>query len=261
MGDVLLFEVWDGTQWNYVDVIAWPGDIAGEKSLDISAFDGQAGYARIMLYCDVWSYGASFTRFCEIDTIKITEVTSNSMNDPEYLSVDGTSFSAPLVAGTAALLLSKNPALTVTQVKQAILSTASTRSSLSGKSVTGGIINVAAALEAADARPSQTISFGSIASKTYGDSSFTISASSSSGLVVSFSSSNTGVATIAGNTITIIGAGSTTITASQAGNASFSAAANVQQTLTVSPKGVNVVAAAKTKTYGYVDPALTFTAS
>ena len=260
-GDILLFEVWDGTAWNYVDVIAWPGDMALSKSLDVSVFDGQVGYARIMLYCDVWSYGASFTRFCEIDTIKITEVASNSTSNPEYLSVDGTSFSAPLVAGTAALLLSKNPSLTGSQVKQAILSTASTRSSLSGKSVTGGIVNVAAALDAADARPGQTISFGSIASKTYGDSSFTISASSSSGLVVSFSSSSTGVATIAGNTITIIGAGSTTITASQSGDASFSAAANVQQTLTVSPKGVTVVAAAKTKTYGSVDPALTFTAS
>ena len=259
-GDILLFEVWDGTQWNYIDVIAWPGDIALSKSLDVSAFDGQVGYARIMLYCDVWSYGASFTRFCEIDTIKITEVSPSSTSDPEYLSVDGTSFSAPLVAGTAALLLSKNPTLTGAEVKQAILSTASTRSSLSGKSVTGGIVNVAAALDAADARPSQTISFGSIASKTYGDPSFAISASSSSGLAVSFSSSNTGVATIAGNTITIIGAGSTTITASQAGNASFSAAANVQQILTVSPKGVTVVAAAKTKTYGSTDPALTFTA-
>jgi subtilisin family serine protease/formylglycine-generating enzyme required for sulfatase activity len=258
-GDILLFEVWDGTAWNYVDVIAWPGDMALSKSLDVSAFDGQVGYARIMLYCDVWSYGASFTRFCEIDTIKITEVASNSTSNPEYLSVDGTSFSAPLVAGTAALLLSKNPALTGAEVKQAILSTASTRSSLSGKSVTGGIVNVSAALAAAQPKQSQTISFSALATKTYGDADFVVNATASSGLSVAYSSSDASVAAISGNTISIVGAGTATITASQLGDSTYSAAANVQQALTINKKNLVIVADNKTKEIGQSDPILTYT--
>jgi len=258
-GDILLFEVWDGTAWNYVDVIAWPGDMALSKSLDVSAFDGQVGYARIMLYCDVWSYGASFTRYCEIDTIKITEVASNSTIDPEYLSVDGTSFSAPLVAGTAALLLSKNPALTGAEVKQAILSTASTRSSLSGKSVTGGIVNVSAALAAAQPKQSQTISFSALPTKAYGDANFAVNATASSGLSVAYSSSDASVIAISGNTVSIVGAGIATITASQGGNSTYSAAANVQQTLTVNKKNLVIVADNKTKEIGQSDPFLTYT--
>ena len=145
-GDYILLEVWDGAGWSAVDVLAWPGELANNKNLDISFFDGLTGFARLSLYCDVFEYGAPYTRFAEIDAIKITEVAVNSVSEPEYLNVDGTSFSAPLVAGTAALLLSQNPALQVSALKAAILSTATSRSSLSGKCVTGGIVNVSAAL-------------------------------------------------------------------------------------------------------------------
>ena len=81
---------------------------------------------------------------------------------------------------------------------------------------------------------SQTITFGSLLPKTYGDAAFALTATASSSLPVTYVSSNTAVATISGSTVTIVGAGSTTITASQAGNSNYSAAATVQQTLTVS---------------------------
>jgi len=80
---------------------------------------------------------------------------------------------------------------------------------------------------------SQTITFGALPSKTYGDPAFTLGATASSGLSVSYASSNPAVAAVSGNTVTLFGAGSTTITASQSGNASFSAAMPVPQTLTV----------------------------
>ncbi|MGN6341913.1 MAG: beta strand repeat-containing protein [Ginsengibacter sp.] len=79
----------------------------------------------------------------------------------------------------------------------------------------------------------QTITFGNLGAKIYGDAAFPLGATSSSGLTVSYSSSNTNVATVSGNTVTIVGAGSTTITASQAGNDNYNAATNVDQTLTV----------------------------
>jgi autotransporter-associated beta strand protein len=80
---------------------------------------------------------------------------------------------------------------------------------------------------------SQTISFGVLASKTYGDASFSLGAAASSGLSVSYASSNTSVATVSGSTVTIVGAGSTTLTASQPGNTNYLAASSVPQTLTV----------------------------
>lgn len=80
---------------------------------------------------------------------------------------------------------------------------------------------------------SQTITFGALAAKTYGDASFTLGATSTSGLSVSYESSNPSVASVSGNTVTIVGAGSTTITATQAGSTNYLAAASVSQTLTV----------------------------
>lgn len=79
----------------------------------------------------------------------------------------------------------------------------------------------------------QTISFTQPETKTFGNASFALTASSSAGLPVSFSSSNPSVATVTGSAVTIVGVGTTTITASQAGNANYNAATNVQRTLTV----------------------------
>src|SRR5262249_50690627 len=91
-------------------------------------------------------------------------------------------------------------------------------------------------------RQEQTITFGSLASKTYGDADFTISATATSGLPVSFKSSNNAVATVTqvGNsnvwTVHITGAGSATITASQGGDTYlYNAAPDVAQSLTIVP--------------------------
>jgi thermitase len=64
----------------------------------------------------------------------------------EYMS--GTSMAAPHVAGLAALLLARNPSLTVDELKDAILDTAkqSTNPPASYISVTGGRVNAEAAL-------------------------------------------------------------------------------------------------------------------
>ncbi len=78
---------------------------------------------------------------------------------------------------------------------------------------------------------SQTIIFGALANKVYGDPPFTVSASASSGLVVTFSA--TGQCAVAGTTVTLIGVGSCTITASQSGNANYTAAAPVARTFSI----------------------------
>jgi hypothetical protein len=78
----------------------------------------------------------------------------------------------------------------------------------------------------------QTITFGALSGKTYGDPPFTVSATASSGLPVSFSILS-GPATILGNLVTITGVGTVTVRASQIGNDNYNAAPNVDRTFKV----------------------------
>jgi FtsP/CotA-like multicopper oxidase with cupredoxin domain len=80
---------------------------------------------------------------------------------------------------------------------------------------------------------SQTITFGALPDKTFGDPDFNVSATASSGLPVSFSASGNCTVTVA--LVHLTSDGSCTITASQAGNGSYLPAADVQQTFTINP--------------------------
>ena len=82
-------------------------------------------------------------------------------------------------------------------------------------------------------KASQTITFGGLATRTFGDADFTVVATATSGLTVSFSSLTAGVCSVTGASVHLIAAGTCTIRASQAGNANFNAAADVDQGFTV----------------------------
>ena len=81
----------------------------------------------------------------------------------------------------------------------------------------------------------QTITFGPLADKTYGDAPFTLTATTSSGLAVSCASSDPAVASVTGSTVTILKAGTTTLTASQPGDGNHNPATPVARALTVNP--------------------------
>jgi hypothetical protein len=101
----------------------------------------------------------------------------------------------------------------------------------------------------------QTITFGALASKTYGAANFALSATVSSGLPITYTSSNTSVATISGNTVTIVGVGQTTITASQPGNVKYNASTSIDQVLTVSPPtGITEIENTNTQLLLYPNP-------
>jgi len=58
-----------------------------------------------------------------------------------YAYLNGTSMATPHVTGVAALVWSVNPTWTYSQVRSKILSTVKPLPSLSGKTVTGGLLN------------------------------------------------------------------------------------------------------------------------
>ena len=111
------------------------------------------------------------------------------------------------------------------------------------------------------AKAAQTISFGALAAKTFGDAPFLVSATASSGLPVSFASSVSSVATVSGNTITLVGGGTTTLTASQAGDANYSLATAVPVTLTVNPAAATVTLGSLSATYSGTAKSATATTS
>jgi alpha-tubulin suppressor-like RCC1 family protein len=132
----------------------------------------------------------------------ITSPTSNSNGSFSYSS-----------SNTSVATISGN---TITIV--GVGSTTITASQAETTSYTSGTLTTT--FQVSKATPS--ITGFSIPTKTYGDSSFTITqpTSNSTG-TFSYSSSNTSVATISGNTITIVGPGTAIITASQGESTNF----------------------------------------
>jgi serine protease AprX len=69
---------------------------------------------------------------------------------PAYFRLSGTSMAAPVVAGTIALMLEKNPSLGPAQIKHRLRATASAVSYGSALATGAGVVNVAAAVASAD---------------------------------------------------------------------------------------------------------------
>jgi subtilisin family serine protease len=76
-------------------------------------------------------------------------VSCNLSTGSVYSSMSGTSMATPHVSGALALLYSYNPNLTWSDLKNILLQTKYAVSSLSGKVLSGGIVNVSAMLDAA----------------------------------------------------------------------------------------------------------------
>ncbi|MEQ9376133.1 MAG: T9SS type A sorting domain-containing protein [Imperialibacter sp.] len=100
-------------------------------------------------------------------------------------------------------------------------------------------------------KAAQTITFGAIQAKTFGDEPFVLAASSTSGLVVAYASSDATVAKVDGTNVSLLKPGSATITASQAGSDNYLAATSVEQSLVVNKAGQTIsFEPLAAKTYG-----------
>ena len=67
--------------------------------------------------------------------------------DDEYKEASGTSMATPVVSGVAALVLAENPRMSVDDLRKKLLASTDPIVALKGKTVTGGRINAAKALE------------------------------------------------------------------------------------------------------------------
>ena len=105
---------------------------------------------------------------------------------------------------------------------------------------------------AATTKSNQTITFNDLATKTYGDASFILSATSTSNLTVTFESSDETIASVSGTTVTIKKAGTVNIIAKQAGNNLYNVAPNVTKQLVINKASLTVTAQNATKTYDKV---------
>ena len=98
------------------------------------------------------------------------------------------------------------------------------------------------------AKASQSITFGTLTDKTYGDADFDVSASASSSLDVSFGASgNCSMADA--DTVHITGAGSCQITASQAGDDNFNPASDVSHSFNIAKATASVGLSGLNPTY------------
>lgn len=77
-----------------------------------------------------------------IDDVQVTCVTT----EPTYAFFDGTSFSAPQVAGAAAVIWARHPSETVAEVKGRLLGSVDKLPSMAGMLVSGGRLDAGAAL-------------------------------------------------------------------------------------------------------------------
>lgn len=84
--------------------------------------------------------------FAPGEGILTTDSRQTPTSTQDYDTVSGTSFAAPFVTGTAALIWSLCPYMTPLQVKQTIMNSVDTASGLQGYCVTGGRLNVYQAL-------------------------------------------------------------------------------------------------------------------
>lgn len=88
---------------------------------------------------------ASFSNFgstsVDLAAPGVTIASTYNSSDTSYVYLDGTSMATPHVTGVAALVWIRNPSFTYLQVRSRLLSTTRANANLSGRCVTGGVVN------------------------------------------------------------------------------------------------------------------------
>jgi uncharacterized repeat protein (TIGR03803 family) len=193
------------------------------KKLDFNGLNGASGYGH--------AYFGDFGSLLVVkqtQTITFNSLPSKTVGDAPFAII------ATASSGLPVSYISDNPLVATISGSTATIVGAGTANITASQGGSGYYNPAPPVSQALVVKQNQTITFSTLAAKTFGDAAFTLSASASSGLAVSYASSNPEVATVSGNTVTIVGAGTANITASQGGNANYNAAAEIVQPLSVS---------------------------
>jgi hypothetical protein len=134
----------------------YPCDFSAPNVICVGATDNNDDLATFSDYgatgVDVFAPGVGVYGEYLSDTTSTASGCSPSTPCSVYTTGDGTSFATPMVSATAALMLSVDPALTPSQIKAMILSVVTPVSALTGLAASGGVLDTATAVKAAQAQ-------------------------------------------------------------------------------------------------------------
>lgn len=116
---------------------SYPSNYDVENVISVAAIDRTGKLATFS------NYGAQNV---DLGAPGVSILSCTAFSNSSYASFQGTSMASPHVAGVAALLVSQDPGATVTEMRNRLLDTTVPLSSLSGKTVTGGMVDAAGAL-------------------------------------------------------------------------------------------------------------------
>ncbi len=117
-----------------------PGDV---RVIDLKPYEGLPIQIRFRLITN----GSSQADGIYVDNVFIRQVEVFSYDGTQYQYLNGTSFSAPMVAGVAALLMSQHPELSHHAIRTALLASVDLLPGLAGKVASGGRLNARAAIQ------------------------------------------------------------------------------------------------------------------
>ena len=149
----LVYRSTGDTTWEVASGSGISGNSRGELipwKVDLPEVDGRAGVEIAFIVQS--AEGATNRVRAAVMPVEVKCIVAQPAGGT-YGFMSGTSMAAPQVAGAAALLLAKNPTLSAVQLKNALTSTVVRMPSLEGKVVTGGRIDVNAALASVPAAP------------------------------------------------------------------------------------------------------------
>lgn len=143
----ILFVAAAGNEGYNIDVTpSYPAAYDDPAVLAVAAIDSAGGLASFS------NYGAK-----QVDLgapgVGIYSTVPNRQNRATYASYSGTSMATPHVTGAAALYAACNPTATAADIKNAIIGSVTPTSSLLGKTVTGGRLNVSGFAPSAPGAP------------------------------------------------------------------------------------------------------------
>lgn len=166
--DYLFFEISTdgGIFWNsigYTYGLSRPG--GSIYNFDLSKFEG---FSNVLFRFRLASDGVLEGDGVYVDDFFISGVTDFDYSGSEFNFNSGTSFSAPIVSGVAALILSHRPDLLVKDVREILLQSVTKVNDLSDKIGSGGVVNAHKALKLAETwRNSSDNSFSFLVSTSF----------------------------------------------------------------------------------------------